>query len=135
MAEQRPSDGTERVREVVRDGFTIMVGAASWAFEQGDRLVGTWMDQGHVSREEGRRRFDEFAGKTKQAGEDLSRRVSESVKSARTSMPVATRDQVASLERRVEELSRQLESLKASGAMPSASATSTTPREPRQPLS
>ncbi len=120
---------------MVRDGFTIMVGAASWAFEQGDRLVGTWMDQGHVSREEGRRRFDEFAGKTKQAGEDLSRRVSESVKSARTSMPVATRDQVASLERRVEELSRQLESLKASGAMPSASATSTTPREPRQPLS
>jgi len=131
MAEQRPSDGTERVREVLRDGFTIMVGAASWAFEQGDRLVGTWMDQGHVSREDGRRRFDEFAGKTKQAGEDLSRRVSDSVKTARSSMPLASRDQVASLERRVEELTRQIESMKAT-----AGTTSTTTfREPRPPLS
>ncbi|MEO6796085.1 MAG: hypothetical protein ABI401_01320 [Candidatus Dormibacter sp.] len=135
MAEQPPSDGTERIREVVRDGFTIMVGAASWAFEHGDRLVGTWMDQGHISREEGRRRFDEFAGKTKQAGEDLSRRVTEGVKSARSSMPLATRDQIATLERRVEDLTRQIESLKASGAAPSASGTSTAPREPRPPLS
>lgn len=120
---------------MVRDGFTIMVGAASWAFEHGDRLVGTWMDQGHISREEGRRRFDEFAGKTKQAGEDLSRRVTESVKSARSSMPLATRDQIATLEHRVEDLTRQIESLKASGAAPSTAGTSTAPREPRPPLS
>lgn len=129
MAEQRPSDGTERVREVIRDGFIIMVGAASWAFEQGDRLVGTWMDQGHLSREEGRRRFDEFAGKTKQAGEDLGRRVQDSVKGARSSMPLATRDQVASLERRVEELTRQIDSMKGGAA------SSTTFREPRPPVS
>jgi polyhydroxyalkanoate synthesis regulator phasin len=115
------------VLEVVRDGFTIMVGAASWAFEQGDRLVGTWMDQGHVSREEGRRRFDEFANRTKNAGEDLGRRVSESVRTARSSMPLATREQVASLERRVEELTQQIESLKATGAGSGAS------RDPRPP--
>ena len=131
MAEQQPSEGSERIREVVRDGFTIMVGAASWAFEQGDRLVGTWMDQGHVSREEGRRRFDEFANRTKHAGEDLSRRVSESVRTARSSMPLATREQVASLERRIEELTQQLESMKATGA----SSGSTGPRDPRPPLS
>ena len=131
MAEQRPTDTTDRVREVLRDGFTIMVGAASWAFEQGDRLVGTWMDQGHVSREEGRRRFDEFANRTKHAGEDLSRRVSESVRTARSSMPLATREQVASLERRIEELTQQLESMKATGA----SSGSTGPRDPRPPLS
>lgn len=127
MAEQRPSDGTERVREVVRDGFTIMVGAASWAFEQGDRLVGTWMGQGHVSREEGRRRFDEFANRTKHAGEDLGRRVSESVRTARSSMPLATREQVANLERRIEELTQQIESMKATGASGS--------HDPRPPLS
>ncbi|MDQ6711102.1 MAG: hypothetical protein M3Z11_11170 [Candidatus Dormibacteraeota bacterium] len=131
MAEQRPSDGTEKIREVVRDGFTIMVGAASWAFEQGDRLVGTWMDQGHISREEGRRRFDELAGKTKQAGEDLGRRVQDSVKNARTSMPLATRDQVATLEKRIEELTRQIDSMKA-GAGGSSTPTI---REPRPPVS
>src|SRR5437016_5400143 len=47
MTEQHQhSEGTERVREAIRDGFTIMLGAASWAFEQGDRLVETWLHQG-----------------------------------------------------------------------------------------
>ena len=130
MAEQGPSEPTDRVREVLRDGFTIMIGAASWAFEQGDRLVGTWMSEGQVSREEGRRRFDEFTNRTRQAGEDLSRRVSDGMRSARSSMPLATRDQVASLERRVEELTRQIESMKASGGTPPAGL-----RESRPPLS
>jgi polyhydroxyalkanoate synthesis regulator phasin len=108
--EHQHYEGSERVREVVRDGFTIMLGAASWAFEQGDRMVDTWLHQGHVSREEGRRRFEEFASNTRRRGEDLGRRVSESV---RSSMPVATRDQIASLERQVAELKSELESLKA----------------------
>jgi len=133
MAEQQPSEGSERIREVVRDGFTIMVGAASWAFEQGDKLVGTWMDQGHVSREDGRRRFDEFANRTKQAGEDLSRRVTDSVRTARSSMPLATRDQIASLERRIEELTRQVESMKGSGPSGPTSAGASF-RDPRPPL-
>ena len=130
MAEQRPSEATDRVREVLRDGFTIMVGAASWAFEQGDRLVGTWMSEGQISREQGRKRFDEFANRTRQASEDLSRRVSDSVRSARSSMPLATRDQVAGLERRIEELTRQIESMKATDRTGPSSF-----REPRPPLS
>lgn len=108
-----------------------MIGAASWAFEQGDRLVGTWMDQGQVSREEGRRRFDEFANRTRHAGEDIGRRVQDSVKSARSSMPLATRDQVASLERRIEELQRQLESMRAS----SGASAATGVRDSKPPLS
>src|ERR1700731_2297613 len=88
-------EGSERVREVIRDSFTIMLGAASWAFEQGDHLVDTWLHQGHVSREEGRRRFEEFASNTRRRGEDLSRRVSEGM---RSSMPVATRDEIPKLD-------------------------------------
>jgi polyhydroxyalkanoate synthesis regulator phasin len=110
--EHQHSEGSERVREAVRDGFTIMLGAASWAFEQGDRLVDTWLHQGHVSRAEGRRRFDEFASNTRRRGEDFGRRVSEGM---RSSVPVATRDQIASLERQVAELKSEIESLKASG--------------------
>src|SRR5437879_11409833 len=105
MAEQHQhSEGTERIREAIRDGFTIMLGAASWAFGQGDRLVETWLHQGQISREEGRRRFEEFAATSRRRGEDLSRRVSEGM---RSSMPVATRDQVASLERQVAERSEE----------------------------
>jgi polyhydroxyalkanoate synthesis regulator phasin len=123
------SEGSERVREVIRDGFTIMLGAASWAFEQGDRLVDTWLHQGHISREEGRRRFDEFASTARRRGEDLSRRVSHTM---RSSVPVATRDQVASLERQVAELTRQIESMKSTGTTPPSSAQ-TTARERPQP--
>ena len=125
------SEGSERVREVIRDGFTIMLGAASWAFEQGDRLVDTWLRQGHVSREEGRRRFDEFASRTRRAGEDLGRRVQDSVKNARTSMPLATRDQIAQLERQVADLTRQVESMKSGGAGTSPSGPTATRERPQ----
>jgi polyhydroxyalkanoate synthesis regulator phasin len=125
--EHQHSEGGERVREVVRDGFTIMLGAASWAFEQGDRLVDTWLHQGHVSREEGRRRFEEFASNTRRRGEDLSRRVSESM---RSSMPVATRDQIASLERQVAELKTEIESLKGNRATPSSTGPTATRERP-----
>jgi polyhydroxyalkanoate synthesis regulator phasin len=125
--ERQHSDGGEHVREVVRDSFTIMLGAASWAFEQGDRLIDTWLHQGHVSREEGRRRFEEFASNTRRRGEDLSRRVSESV---RSSMPVATRDEIAKLERQVAELKSEIESLKAGGAA-SPSGQSATREQPQ----
>jgi polyhydroxyalkanoate synthesis regulator phasin len=130
MAEEHQhSEGTERVREAIRDGFTIMLGAASWAFELGDRMVETWLHQGEVSREESRRRFEEFKSDTRRRGQELSRRVSESV---RSSMPVATRDQVANLERQVAELTRQLESIKGAGATPSSPGQTTT-RDRAQP--
>lgn len=126
MAEQHQhSEGTERVREAVRDGFTIMLGAASWAFEMGDRMVETWLHYGETSREESRRRFEEFRSNTRRRGEDLSRRVSDGM---RSSIPVATRDQVASLERQVAELRQQIESMKSAGAAP-PSAGPTLPRE------
>ena len=126
MAEHQPTESSERVREAIRDGFTIMLGAASWAFEQGDHMVDTWLHQGHVSREEGRRRFDEVASRTRRAGEDLSRRVQDSVRSARTSMPLASREQVANLERQVAELTRQIEAMRGGSAAASPPQRSST---------
>src|SRR5260370_29187149 len=118
MAEEHQhSEGTERVREAIRDGFTIMLGAASWAFEMGDRMIDTWLRQGHISREEGRRRFEEFASNTRSRREDLSRRVSDRM---RSSMPVATRRQVANLERQGAELKSQNE-LRQSADAPASS--------------
>jgi len=120
------SPGTERVREAVRDGFTIMLGAASWAFEQGDRMVDTWLHQGELSRAESRKRFDEFASRTRRAGEDFGRKIQDSVRSARST--VATREQVANLEKQVAELTRQVESLKGSGSPPGVSVTRERPQ-------
>jgi polyhydroxyalkanoate synthesis regulator phasin len=110
------TEGTERVREVIRDGFYTLLGAASWAFEKSDEMAQTWLKQGRVSGEESRRRFDDIADRTRRAGEDLGRRVQDTMRSARSSMPLATREQVANLERQVAELSRQIESLKSGGS-------------------
>src|SRR5260370_7786586 len=116
MAEDHQhSEGTERVREAIRDGFTIMLGAASWAFELGDRMVETWLHQGEVSREESRRRFEEFKSDTRRRGQDLSRRVSESV---RASIPVASREHVAHLERQVPQTPPPIEMIKGAGPPP-----------------
>ncbi|TME48285.1 MAG: hypothetical protein E6I56_01830 [Chloroflexi bacterium] len=112
-------EGTERVREVIRDGFYTMLGAASWAFEKTDEMANTWLRQGRASGDENRRRFDQLTARTRRAGEDLGRRVQDSVRTARSSMPLASREQVANLERQVAELTRQIESLKSGGsAMP-----------------
>lgn len=96
-----------------------MVGAASWAFEQGDRLVDTWMEQGQVSREESRRKFEDFTERTRRSGQEFGRRVSESVRRAGSSMP-ASRVEIENLERKIAELQRELETMKASQAAPGA---------------
>jgi len=111
-SDQTESEATERVRELVRDGFYTLIGAATWAFEKTDEMTHTWLQQGQISGDQSRRRFDEFTSRTRRAGEELGRRVQETVRTARTSMPLATREQVANLERQVAELSRQIDSLR-----------------------
>ncbi len=113
---------------MMREGFTLMLGAASWAYEQGDRLVGTWMEQGKVTREEGRRKFDEFASRTRKTGEEWGRAVSDRVRSA--TLPVASREHVESLERRIEELTRQVEELKGTAAPPGGATAGKPARRP-----
>src|SRR5918912_1845919 len=110
----QPQEGGS-LRGLFRESFTLMVGAASWAFEQGDRLIDTWMEQGQVSREESRRKFEEFTDRTRRSGQELGRRVSESVRRAGSSMP-ASRVEIENLERRIAELQRELETMKASQA-------------------
>jgi polyhydroxyalkanoate synthesis regulator phasin len=112
--EHAASEGTERVREVIRDGFYTMLGAASWAFEKTDEMTHNWLHQGRVSGEQSRLRFGEFAARTVQAGESLGNRVQQTLRGVGSSVPLATRDQVANLERRIEELSKQIESMRGS---------------------
>jgi polyhydroxyalkanoate synthesis regulator phasin len=100
------------LRNLFRESFTLMVGAASWAFEQGDRLLDTWMEQGQLSRAESRRKFEDFTDRTRRSGQEFGRRVSESFRRAGSSMP-ASRVEIENLQRKVEELQRQLEAMKA----------------------
>jgi polyhydroxyalkanoate synthesis regulator phasin len=107
MVTQEPGSRDDRLRSMAREGFTLMVGAASWAFEQGERLMDAWMEQGRASRTEGRRRFDAMTASTR-----------DGIRNWTAAMPVASREQVLSLERRIEELTRQVEELRASAGAP-----------------
>jgi len=102
---QTPDPSGAQLRSAVREGFTILLGAAAWAFDQGDRLIDRWLEQGELSRTQGRRRFD-----------DLRRRTAEGMRNATAAMPIATREQIESLERRIDELTRQVEALRSDGA-------------------
>jgi polyhydroxyalkanoate synthesis regulator phasin len=112
---ERATTTAERLREMMRDTFTLMLGAASWATEEGERLIRQWMDRGEVSREEGKRMLEQLKEQARKSRDELSRVVAEGVRNASANVPVATREQVAALERRVEELTKEIESLKASG--------------------
>jgi polyhydroxyalkanoate synthesis regulator phasin len=110
---ERPTTtAADRLREMMRDTLTLMLGAASWATEEGERLIRQWMDRGEVSREEGKRMLDQLKEQARKSRDELSRVVAESVRNASASMPVASREQVAALERRIEELTKEVESLK-----------------------
>jgi polyhydroxyalkanoate synthesis regulator phasin len=111
---ERATTTAERLREMMRDTFTLMLGAASWATEEGERLIRQWMDRGEVSREEGKRMLEQLKEQARKSRDELSRVVAEGVRNASANVPVATREQVAALERRVEELTKEIESLKAS---------------------
>jgi polyhydroxyalkanoate synthesis regulator phasin len=110
---ERETTTGDRLREMIRDTFTLMLGAASWATEEGERLVRQWMDRGEVSREEGKKMLEQLKEQARKSRDELSRAVAEGIRNASASVPVATREQVAALERRVEELTREIESLKA----------------------
>jgi polyhydroxyalkanoate synthesis regulator phasin len=112
---ERATTTAERLREMMRDTFTLMLGAASWATEEGERLIRQWMDRGEVSREEGKRMLEQLKEQARKSRDELSRVVAEGVRNASANVPVASREQVAALERRVEELTKEIESLKASG--------------------
>ena len=92
---------------MAREGFTLMVGAATWAFEQAERLMDSWVERGSASRTEGRRKFNEVTASTR-----------DGIRNWTAAMPVATRDQVQSLERRLEELTRQVEALRTASRNP-----------------
>jgi polyhydroxyalkanoate synthesis regulator phasin len=107
MAQKTGEPSSDQLRSALREGFTIALGAAAWAFDQGDRLLERWLEQGELSRAQGRRRFD-----------DLRRRTVEGMRNASSAMPITTREQVESLERRVEELTRQVEALRSTQPPP-----------------
>ena len=57
---ERATTTADRLREMMRDTMTLMLGAASWATEEGERLVRQWMDRGEVSREEGKKMLEQL---------------------------------------------------------------------------
>src|SRR5207245_8962282 len=110
---ERATSTADRLREMMRDTMTLVLGAASWATEEGERLVGQWMDRGEVSREEGKKMLEQLKEQARKSRDELSRAVAEGVRNASASVPVATREQVAALERRGQAPTKEGEAPKA----------------------
>ena len=111
MPEEERSATADRMREMVRDGFTLMLGAAGWAGAEGERLIRSWMDRGQVTKEEGKRMLDQLMVQARKSREELSKAVAEGVRNATAAVPVVSREQVARLEKRIDELTKKVEKL------------------------
>src|SRR5207245_8940572 len=95
---ERATTTADRLREMMRDTMTLVLGAASWATEEGERLVRQWMDRGEVSREEGKKMLEQLKEQARKSRDELSRAVAEGVRNASASVPVPTREQRAAQE-------------------------------------
>lgn len=108
-SEKPPAGG--RLRDAAQASFNLVLGAATWGVERGDRLIRQWTARGQVSREKGKRMVGELRAQVQRNREELGKIVAGRVRNAAASTPFATREQVESLERRIEDLSRKLDAI------------------------
>lgn len=90
------------------------VSTALWAQEQADRLVHACLDAQKSNREEGRKLAEKMAEQVKANQENLQRFIHSSVSLSLASMRIPQPGQVEELNRKVEALTKELETLKKS---------------------
>ncbi len=126
---------TKEIREEV--GHTVHkiwlagLGALSSAGEEGAKLFNTLVEKGETYEKQGRQRFDDVRGKVEEAAgsardragstwNKIENKVDESVSAALARLGVPSRDEIATLTKRVEELTAVVEHLKPAKKAPSA---------------
>lgn len=114
---QRISDdrsGQRAYNEALMQTTMQAVSTALWAQEQADVLVRACLDSQKSTREEGRKLAEKMAEQVKANQENLQRFIHSSVSLSLASMRIPQPGQVDELNRKIDALTRELESLKKS---------------------
>ena len=123
----------EDLGEAVHNVWLAGLGALSTAGEEGSKLFKSLVEKGEGYEKRGRERFDDVKGKVEEAAHkardragstwgSIEEKVDEAVTSALGRVGVPSRDEIATLTQRVEELTKVVEQLKSTPKKKTATA-------------
>ncbi len=108
---ERRDDPSTRAFDALWNAWYTALGGAIWAQDQAERMVRLMLDQGRVTREEGRKMMDELVDQVRRNQSEMQRLAQEAVRSSMTNLNIPTQDQIAELNRKIDELNRKIDSL------------------------
>lgn len=87
------------------------LGAAAMSRDKIREIVDELVAKGEVSREEGKKLYEELMAKAEEEGRNLNERIRGQIRGALKDLGLAERSQVAALERRIAKIEKKLEAL------------------------
>jgi poly(hydroxyalkanoate) granule-associated protein len=119
-AQQRTRDVQAELMESAHRIWLAGLGAVATAGEEGKQLFDTLVKKGEGYEEQGRKRVEEVRDRVKEARESVTAGFDERVAAALHRFGVPTRDEIANLSQRVEELTRTIARMNVKEAAPAA---------------
>ncbi|MGP0068912.1 MAG: phasin family protein [Isosphaeraceae bacterium] len=94
--------------DLIKKALYTGLGLAVLTKEKAEELVKDFAEQSKLSEHEGKEMVDSLMKQSDQARNDLQARIDEAVKSVVSQLNLASKDEVASLKAKVEELSAKI---------------------------
>ncbi|ACL69974.1 phasin family protein [Halothermothrix orenii] len=102
---------TSILKEILLSGLGILVITK----EKAEKMINKLIEQGDLSREEGRELLDEFIDKTRERTRNLKNLISEEVENKLSRAGFVTRSELKELENEILKLKQELKELKNKG--------------------
>jgi polyhydroxyalkanoate synthesis regulator phasin len=96
------------MKDMLEKAFSLGLGLVMAGKEQIEKTVDEWVKKGEVSRAESRELADELIRKGEELRGQIETMARERLRELLRETPVATKDDIARLERRLEELERKI---------------------------
>ena len=95
--------------ELIRRGILLGLGAISLTQEKAKAFVDELVQRGEVTKDEGGKLVNEMLDKAKEQEKTITEKINVEIRKVIDSLGVASKEDVAKLERRIEELSKKIE--------------------------
>lgn len=110
---ERRDDPASRGVDALWNAWYTALGGAIWAQDQAEKMVRLMIDQGRVTREEGKKMMDDLVSQVRHNQGEMQRLAQEAVRSTLANLNIPTQDQIAELNRKIDELSRKIDETRA----------------------
>ena len=102
------------MQELIKNMFYLGAGAAFATKEKIDEVKNDLVEKGKMTQDEGRQFVDDLVKRSEKAKDDMEKKVQDLVAEQMDKMNMATKDDLADLQKQVQELRKMLEKTKKS---------------------